>query len=385
MTDRSPLPQPPADPAPAAGGSTRPLPALGALGAATPDGGREATRILVVDDEETIRLALGRFLRARGYEVEAVPSGAAALAALAARRFALMLCDVRMPGVSGVDVVAQAHVLDPELAVVMLSAVNDATTARAAFLAGAIDYLVKPVELAVLHQALERALHRRRLLVEQRLVERAIRDEVADRTAAVARDQDALRSMSLQIAEALVTAMEAKDVFLRGASQRTADLAASMATELGLDVDTIDAVRLAGRLHDVGMIGIRESVLHKPSALTPEEYEHVKEHVRIGLDILAPLRHLHEVLRFVADHHEHWDGSGYPRALAGAEVSVGGRLLAAADAFEAVTAKRAYREPMEPVAAVHYLASRSGNLLDPGAYEALRAVVLRGRALTFLE
>jgi response regulator RpfG family c-di-GMP phosphodiesterase len=357
----------------------------GASAPAGSDPAREATRILVVDDEETIRLALGRFLRARGYEVEAVPSGAAALAALVPGRFAVMLCDVRMPGVSGVEVVTQAHKLDPELAVLMLSAVNDAVTARSAFLAGAVDYLVKPIELAALHQALERALHHRQLVVEQRGVERAIRDEVADRTVALERDQSALRTMSLQIAEALVTAMEAKDMFLRGASQRTADLAASMGAELGLDVDTIEAARLAGRLHDVGMIGIRESVLHKPSALTAEEYAHVKEHVRIGLDILAPLSHLQEVLRFVADHHEHWDGSGYPGGRTGADISIGGRLLAAADAFEAVTAKRAYREPMEPEAAVHYLASRAGNLLDPRAYEALRAVVLRGRALTFLE
>jgi putative two-component system response regulator len=252
-----------------------------------PDDVRGAVRILVVDDEETIRLALGRFLRARGYEVEAVPSGAAALAAVTPGRFALMLCDVRMPGVSGVDVVSQAHAVDPHLAILMLSAVNDAATARAAFAAGAVDYLLKPVELAVLHGAVEQALHRRGLLLEQDTVERAIRDEVAAATAQLERDRAALHGMSVEVAEALVTAMEAKDPFLRGASQRTADLASSIAVELGLDEDTTEAVRLAGRLHDVGMIGIRESVLHKPGRLTPEEYAHVKQHVGIGLDILA--------------------------------------------------------------------------------------------------
>jgi putative two-component system response regulator len=349
-----------------------------------PDDAR-TVRILVVDDEETIRLALGRFLRVRGYDVEAVPSGAAALAAIAPGRYALMLCDVRMPGVSGVDVVAQAHALDPQLAVVMLSAVNDAQTARSAFQAGAVDYLLKPVELAVLHGAVEKALHQRALLQEQDTVERAIRDEVAAATAELERDRAALHGMSVEVAEALVTAMEAKDPFLRGASQRTADLASSIAVELGLDEDTTEAVRLAGRLHDVGMIGIRESVLHKPGRLTPEEYGHVKEHVRIGLDILAPLRHLSETLRFVGDHHEHFDGSGYPQGLSGEAISIGGRILAAADAYEAITSRRSYQQPKEPAEAVEYLGSRVGTLLDPKVYAALRAAVGRGRALTFLE
>ena len=345
-------------------------------------------RVLVVDDEETIRLALGRFLRLRGYEVEVAASGAAALEALVPGRFALMLCDVRMPGVSGLDVVAQAHARDPELAVVMLSAANDAATARTALTSGAVDYLLKPVELSVLQEAVEGALRRRALRIGQRDVERAIREEVAARTAELDRERAALRGISVQVAEALVTAMEAKDGFLRGASQRTADLSASMGAELGLDEDTVEAVRLAARLHDVGMIGVREAVLHKPGALTREEYAQVQEHVRIGLEILAPLRHLQEVvqvLRFVGDHHEHWDGSGYPRGLAGEAISIGGRILAAADAYEAVTANRAYQRPMEPEAAVEYLGSRAGSLLDPRVYQALRAVVRRGRALTFLE
>ncbi|MGZ8492025.1 MAG: HD-GYP domain-containing protein, partial [Gemmatirosa sp.] len=250
---------------------------------------------------------------------------------------------------------------------------------------GAVDYLLKPVELAVLLQAVEQALHRRALVVKQRHVERAIRDEVAAATEELARDRSSLHAVSVEVAEALVTAMEAKDPFLRGASQRTADLASSIAVELRLDEDTTEAVRLAGRLHDVGMIGIRESVLHKPGRLTPEEYAHVQEHVRIGLDILAPLRHLNETLRFVADHHEHFDGRGYPRGLAGDEISIGGRILAAADAFEAITSKRSYQQPMEPAAAVAYLESRVGTLLDPTVYAALRTAVARGRALTFLE
>jgi putative two-component system response regulator len=142
---------------------------------------------------------------------------------------------------------------------------------------------------------------------------------------------------------------------------------------------------LAGRLHDVGKIGTRESVLNKPDALTPEEYDHVKEHVRIGMEILAPLKHLGPALAFVHDHHERWDGGGYPRGLRGEEISLGGRILAAADAFDALTSRRAYREPMEPQATLEFLKDHVGKLLDPQVYAALCSVVGRRQTLTFID
>ena len=308
----------------------------------------QPTRILVVDDEPTIRLALGRFLRHRGYEVDDAAAGPQALELIRPGHYALMLCDVRMPGLSGLDVVPQALERDPDLAVVMLSALNDAPTAREALVQGAADYLTKPVELSVLLQAVERALHKRALTLRQREVERLIREEVATRTEELERERRAVQSLSVQVAEALVTAMEAKDTYLRGHSARVSDLAASVAGEMGLDVDTVEHVRLAGRLQDVGKIGIREAVLNKPDRLTPEEYEHVKSHVRIGLDILAPLRQLGPVLEYVADHHEHWDGTGYPRGLAGENISIGGRILAACDAFYAVSSGRSTRSSSAP-------------------------------------
>jgi HD-GYP domain-containing protein (c-di-GMP phosphodiesterase class II) len=154
---------------------------------------------------------------------------------------------------------------------------------------------------------------------------------------------------------------------------------------MALDVDTVEAVRLAGQLHDVGKIGIRESVLNKPGKLTPEEFEHVKDHVRMSMEILAPLTHIERVLSFVHDHHEHWGGGGYPRGLKGDEISIGGRILAAADAFDAVTSRRAYREALTQEAAVDYLEAHVGTLLDPAVYRALRTVVERRRALEFID
>lgn len=147
-----------------------------------------ARRILIVDDEESIRLALGKFLRSRGYEVTTVNDGAGALDALQNERFDAMLCDVRMPGMTGIEVVARALDIQPDLAVLMLTAVTDAPTATEALANGAMDYLMKPVELVDLARAIERALQKREMESQQRNVERVIRDEVELRTAELRRD-----------------------------------------------------------------------------------------------------------------------------------------------------------------------------------------------------
>jgi putative two-component system response regulator len=342
-------------------------------------------RILVVDDEESIRSTLARYLRSAGYEVYTAESGPLALDLLARSRVSCMLCDVRMPDMSGLEIVPKALAIDGDLAIMMLTAVNDAPTATEALAHGAMDYLMKPVELPTLGEAVERVLHKRQLAIEQRNVERLIREEVALRTEELEREKQALRQLTVSVVDSLINAQEAKDPHLRGHSHRVADLAASIADYLELDADVVEDVRLAGRLHDVGMIGIREEVLNKKGALTPEEFEHVKEHVRIGVEILTPLRHIARVLVFIQDHHEHWDGSGYPRGLSGDDIAIGGRILAGADAYDALTSSRAYREPMSPQETIEYLRKYAGTLLDPRVYEALSVIVRRRKSLVFLD
>ena len=342
-------------------------------------------RLLVVDDEENIRTPLSAFLRSRGYDVHTAESGARALALLSEQKFMLMLCDIRMPGLSGVEVVPHAMRADADLAIVMLTAVNDAPTATEALSQGALDYLMKPIELSDLEAAVERALHKRSMAIEQRNIERMIREEVALRTTELEAEKHALRTLTVNVAETLINAMEAKDMYLRGHSQRVAELSASMAEELGLDADTVEHVRLAGRLHDVGKIGIRETVLNKPGALTPEEFDHIKTHVRIGMEILSPLKHIGPALRFVQDHHEHHDGKGYPQGLSGEQISIGGRILVAADAFDALTSRRAYREPMSQEDTVAYMRRLAGTLMDPAVFAALQSVVARRGSLVFID
>jgi len=329
--------------------------------------------ILLVDGDALVRAALTKMLESLGYAVVCAESGESALALLARSRFALLLSDVRLPGLDGVELVPVALDVDPDMGIIMVTTANDAATATAVLTAGAWDYLTKPVAATTLRGAVQRALRRREQTI--RRTRHAIEREVAARTAAIEREHASLQSLTLATVEALLKAMEARDPYLMGHSQRMASLAASVAEAMGLEPEVVEHVRLAARLADVGKIGLRTEVMNKPGRLTPEEFDHVQDHVRIGLEILSPLDHLGVVLDYIRDHHEHWDGTGYPRALAGDAISIGGRILAAADAFVALTSRRAYREPRTPTDALDHLRDSAGSLLDWTVYAALRDVI----------
>ncbi len=341
--------------------------------------------VLVVDDEEPIRNALRKFLRQQQFEVYAAGSGDEALQQLRLHKVSLMLSDIRMPGTSGVDLVPQALEIEPDLAILMLTAVNDATSAALCMQRGAMDYLTKPIELADLGRAVQRALKRREMLLESHELNQWLKEEVTTRTAELQRERHRLERVSTATLEALVNALEAKDPYLRGHSARVADFSANIAAELQLPEEEVERVRMAGRLHDPGKIGTREGVTNKEGPLTPEEFEHVKQHVIIGAQILAPLTHLGDVVSMVRTHHERWDGTGYPDGLRGEEIPVGGRVIAAAEVFDALTTSRPYQDKMTPEQAIERLADLSGTVLDPKVFDALTRIVGRRQTLVFLD
>ncbi|MFN2571477.1 MAG: HD domain-containing phosphohydrolase [Gemmatimonadales bacterium] len=341
--------------------------------------------VLVVDDEEPIRNALRKYLKQQQFEVYAAASADEALQQLRLHKIALMLSDIRMPGTSGVDLVPQALEIEPDLAILMLTAVNDATSAALCMQRGAMDYLTKPIELADLGRAVQRALKRREMLLENRHLNQWLKEEVTTRTAELQRERHRLERVSTATLEVLVNALEAKDPYLRGHSARVADLSANIAAEIGLGEEEVDRIRMAGRLHDLGKIGTREAVVNKEGPLTADEFEHVKQHVIIGAQILAPLVHLGDVVSMVKSHHERYDGTGYPDGLRGEEVPLGGRVIAAAEVYDALTTSRPYQEKMTPELAVERMADLSGTVLDPKVFEALVRLVGRRQTLVFLD
>ena len=195
---------------------------------------------------------------------------------------------------------------------------------------------------------------------------------------------ETIETVSTRVAQALINAMEAKSPYLRGHSHRVAAVAATLAAEMHLSEEMVEQIRLAGHLHDVGKIGVREHVLDKPGVLTAEEFNHVKQHVPIGLNILSPLPGLGPVLEFIAHHHERTDGSGYPNGLTGENVSLGGRILGAADALDALTSPRAYRQAMPVEEALASLEAMGPRGICPTVAPAMRRLVSNGHVLVFL-
>src|ERR687887_811102 len=205
--------------------------------------------VLVVDDEEPIRNALRKYLKQQQFEVFAAASTDEALQQLRMHKVALMLSDIRMPGTSGVDLVPQALEIEPDLAILMLTAVNDATSAALCMQRGAMDYLTKPIELADLGRAVQRALRRREMQLESRHLSQWLKEEVTTRTAELHRERLRLERISTATLEVLVNALEAKDPYMRGHSARIADLSATVAHQLGMSEEDVELVRIAGRLH----------------------------------------------------------------------------------------------------------------------------------------
>jgi cyclic di-GMP phosphodiesterase len=341
--------------------------------------------LLVVDDEDAIRNALRKFLVQQGYEVATAATGEEALTVLQRQKVTGVLLDVNLPGINGVELVPQIMELEPTIAILMLTAVNDATSAALCMQRGAFDYLIKPIDLGHLGRAIHHALQRRHTLLEGQQINQWLKEEVTARVAERRLEQANQERISVATLEALINALEAKDPYLRGHSARVADLSAMVAAEAGCSDEEVEAVRTGGRLHDIGKIGIREEILNKQGPLTEEEYEHVKQHVTVGSQILSPLVHLGSVIGFVRSHHERWDGAGYPDRLVGEAIPLGARIIGAVEIFDALTTSRPYQEKMPPEVAVERMRDLNGTVIDPKVHRALEAVVAHRQALVFLD
>jgi putative two-component system response regulator len=331
--------------------------------------------VLVVDDEESIRLSMGKFLRSRGYHVVTADAGAAALALLQAEKFDVLLCDIRMPDMTGLEVVPRAIEIAPDLAVLMLTAVNDAPTATEALAQGAMDYLMKPIEFADLARAVERALVKRDLEIHQRTVERFVREEVALRTADIQQEQSVLVTEVIDMLCSIADAREEQDPFRYGHSRRVATLAVAIAAQLGLVTEVIEQLRTSARLHDIGKIGVPGALLIQASPLSTDDIERVRAHVRLGVEIVGSVSILANALPGIASHHERWDGAGYPEGLKGEAIPLAARIITVADTFDALTSPRPYQPILTPDNAFVRLRETAGTQHDPAVIDALGIVM----------
>ncbi|OGU29794.1 MAG: hypothetical protein A3K13_05405 [Gemmatimonadetes bacterium RIFCSPLOWO2_12_FULL_68_9] len=325
-------------------------------------------RCLVVDDEPRIRAALARLLESVGYRCEQADSARAALAALEREPAPVILADIRMPEMDGVALLHEIRRRWPDSAVVMLTAVAEVETAVACLQAGAYDYIAKPFQLEEVRARVSQALEKRRLILENRQYQEHLADLV---------DQQAMRieELFLEGVQTLAHALEAKDAYTQGHSARVAAYAGRIAAALGLPDADVELIELGAELHDIGKIGVREAVLHKPARLSTEEYHHIMQHAAIGARILEPLlKHAPQVLAVVRSHHERPDGGGLPDRLRGDEIPLHARVVSVADAFDAMTTGRPYRPPRGVAEALDEIRHGAGSQWDGAVVEAFLAV-----------
>src|SRR5438552_3383979 len=304
------------------------------------------SRILIVDDEAPIRALLGEHLQQVGYQVAQAPNGSVALDVLNTADFDLVLSDVRMPGMNGLELLAEIVRTRPGVGVLMLTACEDLTLAVNAMRIGALDYILKPFRLSEITISVQEALERQRNRIQETQRMRLLEETVNERTVELRRMLDRLHDASEITLEALVAALDAREHETKAHSKRVSEYTLFLARELSVDTAQLDVIRRGAMLHDIGKIGISDTNLLKPGKLTDDEWIDMQKHPQIGYWILDGIEALKPASEVVLSHHERHDGAGYPRKLKKDEIPLGARIFSVTDCLDVMTSDRPYRKAM---------------------------------------
>lgn len=321
---------------------------------------QEKPHVLVVDDDMVSRRLIQRILSDM-VQVHPVISGKDALAYLGSHQhIELILLDYRMPNMSGLDVLqrVKGEPVTREIPVIMLTGADDANLETSALEAGAADFIRKPIVPAVMRRRIQN-------LLNYKYLQKRLQEEVEHQTRLAEERRAAMERLFEEMILALAQAIDAKDPYTHGHSQRVAEYAAQIATFLGDDPHDVKLLYYMGLLHDVGKIGIPVGIINKPVRLTDEEYEIIKSHTVIGAEVLKPIKENPEIIIGALYHHERYDGKGYPDGLKGEEIPRAARIIAVADSYDAMTSKRSYRDGLPTEKVYEEIKKNSGTQFDP--------------------
>ena len=330
-------------------------------------------RVLIVDDEQEITQILADLL-CETHNCATANSAEEALLLLQQDSFELVISDITMPGMSGLEMLPQVKNVSPNTVVVMISGMQTVESAIGALRLGAFDYLMKPFDLRQVEAVVKRALVHQDLMVAKQRYENQLEELVEQRTAELDRALDSLEDAYRSTLRALTAALETRDSETHGHSERVVSYSLRLGREYGLDTQQMKALEFGSLLHDIGKIGVPDSILRKPGQLTEEEWVLMREHPQHGQQILRGIEFLEGPARVVAQHHEQWDGSGYPLGLRGDDINLCARIFAVADAFDAITSDRVYRRGKSYEAAAQELNDWSDRQFDPKVVEAFHRV-----------
>ncbi len=330
----------------------------------------QSARILIVDDEVFVREILVRKLRALGYVCDSCEDGPSALKILHEQAYDLLLTDIMMPEMSGVDLIKEAAKVRPELAVILVTSVIDLEVAVDALKLGAYDYITKPFSLEEVTVAVARALEKRKLVIDNVKYQETLEEQVASRTRQLREALDVLQASYHSVLVALGTALDSRDADTGCHSYRVTLYSTRIARQLALNHREIRSIEQGALLHDIGKIGVPDDLLRKPDRLTDAEWAMMRRHPEIGFRILSGIKFLQGAAQIVLQHHERYDGLGYPKGLSSDSVAIGARIFALADAFDSMTSDRPFQVACSFEAGREEIRRCAGKQFDPRVVEA---------------
>ncbi len=328
-------------------------------------------KIMVVDDEKLLCRMLGRLLTKNGYGFIAANSVEEAKEHLEREEIDLVLCDVNMPGVSGIELASHIKTHYMDTAILMLTAIDDPGTAEDAIDAGVYGYMVKPVKPNEVIINVRNALRMRDLEIANRRYLQNLENMVQHRSGQLRKAMEGIiRAMSLTV--------ESRDPYTSGHQHRVSGLAGAIAVRMGLPGDQVQGTRLAAMIHDLGKISVPAEILSKPSRLSNIEFSLIKVHPEVGYNILSAVEFPWPIATIVKQHHERIDGSGYPLGLSKNEILVEARIISVADVVEAMVSHRPYRPALGIEKAIEEISNGSGRLYDPEVTKACLSLIGKG-------
>lgn len=332
-----------------------------------PDTTRTRGRVLVVDDEPLVGSLLSRVLKKNAYEVQVETTAAAAIAAIQAKPgyFDVILTDLNLPEKSGLDLLDELRSIDENMIKIVITGHATVDNAVVSLRRGAYDFIEKPVLPDALMAIVDRALEYRRLKRENVRYQNHLEEMVREKSAALREALQQVKASYDFTLEAMAALLDARERSTAHHSTRVRDLSVIMARELGLSVSEIEDISRGALLHDIGKMCIPDSILLKPGPLTADEREEMKKHPEVGYKLLSSSPHLANVANIVREHHERFDGTGYPRRLKGQEICLGARIFAIVDAYDAMRSDRVYRKAIPRDEALREIERCSGAQFDP--------------------
>lgn len=309
--------------------------------------------ILIVEDEKIERETLADILREDGYSVSTAGNGPDAIKKLNKQYFNLMLIDIILPGINGIEVLKKAKKIYQNIAIIMVTAYASIENTITALNEGADGYILKPPNIDEIKLFIKRSLEKQKLIMENKKLQKSLQ-----------KANDELKKSYLATLKTLAHAIELKDPFTKGHSLRVIKYADKIAKKMDFTKENLNIIKNTGLLHDIGKIAISDLILQKNGKLTKNEWKIMKKHPEIGEDIISPFLSFHVEQKAIRHHHERYDGKGYPDGLKGEEIPLLARILSVADSYDAMTSLRPYRKKMTVKKAVSELKENAGTQFD---------------------